>query len=319
MGKLIIKFAAFADSLLFLFVYPSAFLLKIVRKVGVDKLPLCKGALLKVGLFPIINHYYEPQFDFRCLDNPLSKDRVLPGVDWNVQGQLNLLDKLTFSKEIIDIFNHRNEAFDFCINNNFFGPGDAEYWYQIIRLQKPKKIIEVGSGHSTIVAIEAIRKNMEEKQDYICKHICIEPYEAPWLENLGVTVLREKVEEVEVSFFSELTSGDFLFIDSSHIIRPQGDVLFEYLRILPTLNNGVFVHVHDIFSPRNYPEDWLKNKVVFSNEQYLVEAFLTHNTKWKIVGALNYLYHNHYDRLVDVCPSLTVNNQPGSFYVQKSI
>jgi len=75
-----------------------------------------------------------------------------------------------------------------------------------------------------------------------------------------------------------------LFIDSSHIIRPQGDVLFEYLEILPILNAGVFVHIHDIFTPKDYLSEWILDGKVFWNEQYLLEAFLSFNTCFKIMG-----------------------------------
>lgn len=94
-----------------------------------------------------------------------------------------------------------------------------------------------------------------------------------WLEEVGVSVVRKKVEEVELSFFSRLQGNDILFIDSSHIICPQGDVLFEYLELLPSLNKGVIVHVHDIFSPKNYLKQWLQDEIWFWNEQYLLEAF----------------------------------------------
>ena len=167
------------------------------------------------------------------------------------------------------------------------------------------------------MAIKAIQKNQEENPDYKCKHVCIEPYEMPWLEKTGVLVLRKKVEDVEISFFSELGEDDILFIDSSHIIRPEGDVLFEYLELLPCLNKGVIVHMHDIFSPRNYLNEWLTSKVLFWNEQYLLEAFLSHNTSWKIISSLNCLHHNYYEKLKEVCPFLTPDREPGSFYIQK--
>lgn len=100
-------------------------------------------------------------------------------------------------------------------------------------------------------------------------------------------------------------------------IRPQGDVLYAYLEILPILERGVIVHLHDIFSPRNYLKEWLVDEVKFWNEQYLLEAFLTHNRSWKIIGALNYLHHNHYEVLKSVAPFLTPNREPGSFYIQR--
>ena len=140
----------------------------------------------------------------------------------------------------------------------------------------------------------------------------------PWLEKTEVTVIRKKVEDIDISFFSELGDGDILFIDSSHIIRPEGDVLFEYLQLLPTLKKGVIVHIHDIFSPRNYKDSWLRDDVLFWNEQYLLEAFLTHNTSWKVIASLNNLHHNHYEFLKKVCPFLTHDREPGSFYLQKT-
>ena len=198
--------------------------------------------------------------------------------------------------------------------NETFESGDAEYWYQLIRSKKPRKIFEIGSGNSTLMAINAISMNKQDDPSYTCKHVCIEPYEMPWLEKTGVTVIRKKIEDVEISFFSELADCDILFIDSSHIIRPQGDVLFEYLQLLPSLNKGVIVHIHDIFSPRNYSNEWLMGDIRFWNEQYLLEAFLSHNTSWQIIGSINYLHHNHYKSLKKTCPFLTPDREPGSFY-----
>ena len=222
-----------------------------------------------------------------------------------------------YCSRIIKFFKHIR-VIKFYLNNGTFESGDAEYWYQIIRTIKPKRIFEVGSGNSTLMAIKAINKNQEEDLSHKCDHICIEPYEMPWLEEAGVTVIRKKVQELELSFFSQLQANDILFIDSSHIIRPQGDVLFEYLELLPSLNKGVIVHVHDIFSPKNYLKQWLQHEVKFWNEQYLLEAFLSHNNSWKILGSLNYLHHNHYDKLNSVAPFLTPEREPGSFYIQKS-
>jgi hypothetical protein len=317
MKSLILRFLPIIDFLLIPFVYLSASLLKKVRSVGVHRLPSCKKTLMKIGVFPIRNHYYEPQFDYRKLKQPLSQDRILPAIDWNVTEQIKILSALLFSQELSGIPLQKPDTLDFYLNNGAFESGDAEYWYQLIRSIKPKRIFEVGSGNSTLMAIKAIRKNNESEIDYRCKHVCIEPYEMPWLEETDVSVIRKKIEDVEISFFSELEENDILFIDSSHIIRPQGDVLFEYLELLPTLNKGVIVHVHDIFSPRNYLKEWLEDKVLFWNEQYLLEAFMSHNSSWKIIGALNYLHHNHYEKLKSVAPFLTSDREPGSFYIQK--
>jgi hypothetical protein len=306
-----------ADLVLVPFVYPAAWLLKQIRRAGVGDLRHCKNALLNVGVFPIRNHYYEPQFDYRQPKPDFSQDRNLPGIDWNISEQLKMLSRFSFAHELADIPDEKPETLQFYWNNPMFKAGDAEYWYQLIRTIQPRRIFEVGCGNSTLLAIDAIRRNQQDNPNYACEHICIEPYETPWLEEAGVSVVRRKIEEIELSFFSKLQENDILFIDSSHIIRPQGDVLFEYLELLPSLNPGVIVHIHDIFSPKNYPQSWIEDAVSFWNEQYLLEAFLSDNSSWKIIGSLNYLHHHHYEKLKSVAPFLMPKHEPGSFYIQK--
>lgn len=318
MKKLVQLVLPVIDIIVMPLVYPAALLLKKIRRAGVHRLKHCKKALMNVGVFPIRDHYYEPQFDNRNPKPDFSQDRNLPGIDWNISGQLETLERFTFSHELSDIPHEKPESLRFYLKNGEFESGDAEYWYQLIRVHRPKRIYEVGSGNSTLMAMDAIRKNHHDDSNYKCEHICIEPYEMPWLEETGVSVIRKKVEDVELSFFSKLRENDILFIDSSHIIRPQGDVLFEYLQLLPSLNKGVIVHIHDIFSPKNYLKQWLQDEVLFWNEQYLLEAFLSHNSSWSIVGSLNHLHHNHYEKLKSVAPFLSPESEPGSFYIQKT-
>jgi hypothetical protein len=296
---------------------PAAWLLKRVRRFGVKRLPTCRKALLRIGVFPILDHYYEPSFRHdRGVSNGM-RVRHLPAIDWNVDGQLEFLRQLTFSDELLAIPSQRSDRLTFHFNNGMFESGDAEYWYQVIRALKPRRICEIGGGNSTLLAVSAIAKNKEDEHGYSCQHVCIEPFEAPWLEATEATILRKRVEDVPLEYFSALESNDILFIDSSHVIKPRGDVLFEFLEILPSLNKGVVVHVHDIFSPRDYLRRWLEDEVLFWNEQYLLEAFLSNNACWRVLGALNYLHHNHYNALANIAPTLTPAREPGSFYIQK--
>lgn len=316
--KILKSLTPLIDIVCVLFVYPSALLLKAIRRVGVQRMRYCKKALLDVGVFPIRNHYYEPQFDYRKIDFDSSVERNLPGINWNISGQLEFLDRLVFAEELENIPLLKTVPAEFHFNNGSFESGDAEYWYQLIRAVKPRRIFEIGSGNSTLMAVKAIAENSAEDSDYSCEHVCIEPYEMPWLEGLKLSVIREKVEEVEIAFFERLQEDDILFIDSSHIIRPHGDVLFEYLEVLPALKPGVIVHIHDIFSPRNYPNPWVEGEIRLWNEQYLLEAFLSHNTSWSVIGAVNYLHHNHSEKLCEVAPYIKPEREPGSFYIRKT-
>jgi predicted O-methyltransferase YrrM len=317
--KVLLSVLPIADLILAPLVFLAGYLLKGVRRAGVERMPLSKMALLQVGVFPIRNHYYEPLFDARGLTRPLDEDRALPGIDWNLQEQLELLHSLSFNEELRRLAVPQGaepSIFQSGAAANFES-GDAEFLYNFIRKKKPARVFEIGSGKSTRIAAAAIKRNRDEAPGYRCKHVCIEPYEAPWLEQTGATVIRRRVEEVGSGLFGELSRGDLLFIDSSHVLRPQGDVVFEYLELLPSLKPGVVVHMHDIFSPKDYPREWVVDQVRFWNEQYVLEAFLTCNRDWKVVAALNLLHHHHFEKLQGVCPFLTPDREPGSFYMEK--
>ncbi|HEV8547908.1 MAG TPA: class I SAM-dependent methyltransferase [Polyangiaceae bacterium] len=303
-----------ADLVLAPFVYPSAWLLRSIRERGVQNFPHCREALRRVGVFPIRDHYTEPDV---TLTGAPRKERKLAGIAFDVPGQLEFLQQLSFSGELATLPREQPDGLGYYLHNPAFGPGDAEVWYQLLRFKKPRRVFEIGSGQSTLLAAKALAENRRQDPSYSCRHLCIEPYEAAWLERLGVEVLRQKVEDVGLALFEELDAGDVLFIDSSHVIRPGGDVLFEYLELLPRLRSGVIVHVHDIFSPRDYPEQWLVDWVRLWNEQYVLEAFLSENRQWKVLAALNQLKHSHYDVLRKVAPFVEPATEPASFYLQR--
>jgi Methyltransferase domain len=297
---------------------PCARLLLKYRNIGSAQLPQTTRVLKKIGLFPIRKHYYEPLFDESLLTRPLSEDRVLPGIDLNTSGQLNFLRELDYSSELsaMELNKKSNDPKAFYINNGNFESGDAEFLYQFIRTVKPNKIVEIGSGHSTKIARLALLQNHAESGAK-ATHTCIEPYEMKWLEKLEeISVIRKRVEDCSLDWSTQLAAGDLLFVDSSHMIRPQGDVLTEYLEIFPQLASGVYIHIHDIFTPKDYKHSWIAEEVRFWNEQYLLEALLSNTDRYEVVAALNYLKHHNYEDLKSVCPYLTPERDPGSFYIR---
>lgn len=290
-------------------------LLKLIRRLGVEHFPLHRKIFLSVGVFPVRDHYYEPQLRY-SKDFSAQKIRVLP-LDFAITTQLQELRQLLYQDELKALHTGQLiDSNDFYLNNGIFGPGDAEMYYLMIRNAKPEKIIEIGSGFSTLLALQAIRKNKEE--GWNTELVCIEPYAKPWLTKLaGITLICDWVEKMDLTFFSSLQKNDILFIDSSHIIRPENDVLFIYLQLLPVINSGVFIHVHDIFSPRHYRQEWLTQMYRFWNEQYLLEALLYHNSHFKILFSLNYLKNDYYTETSRVLIHLSTQDEPSSFWLQK--
>lgn len=302
------------DWILLLPIAPASLLMKMYRRIGSKRLPKTTSLIRKFGVFPIIRNYYEPLFDTQMLDKKMLNSRKLPGLKLNAKMQISFLKQLKYGQELIHLnFAKRNKQnLFFSIDNGSFEAGDAEFLYQFIRKVKPEQIIEIGGGESTRIIQLAAQKN-SKKVD----HYCIEPYEMEWLNNFkSINLIRNKIENLDFDWSKKLRANDLLFIDSSHIIRPQGDVLFEYLEILPQLAKGVYIHVHDIFTPRDYPENMLVNEVRFWNEQYLLEAILSNSSRYQIIASLNYLKHNFFADLKRVAPYLTSSHEPGSIYLK---
>jgi glycosyltransferase involved in cell wall biosynthesis len=254
-------------------------------------LPVVRGLLDRAGVTVVANHYHEPTYSAEHIFRDPDAPRVLAGIDWNLDAQTQLLAQFDFGAALHSLEGRRSRGRTFSYSNGYCGPGDAEALYCMIRHFKPRTIVEVGCGQSTVVAHFAIADAKAEDSRYSCRQICYEPFENPWLEDLGVEIKRELIEKSDLSLFRSLSAGDIVFIDSSHALRPMGDVEFEFLHILPNLPKGVIVQVHDIFSPRDYPAQWLNVERRFWNEQYLLEAFLSFNREFEIICSLNHLMH----------------------------
>ena len=322
MNKLKRYFKKIIDVLFSPFTLFATLWLKYIQTRGLHNFKLAEKIFMKVGVLPVVDHYYYPMINPRKhLRYSLRDDRRLPGINLNTENQVKLLNEFHYTDELLRFPVAAPEGNDktFFYDNGWFDKGDAEILYSLIRKYKPSKIIEVGSGNSTLMALNAISKNKEENPAYDCAITCIEPYEMSWLETKKIKVIRQRVEELDVTLFDSLDANDILFIDSSHMVRPQGDVLFEILELLPRLNKNVIVHIHDIFTPKDYLDSWIIEGHGFWNEQYVLEAFLSMNKEYEIMLALNYLFYHHRDELNRACPLLAKNpaKEPRSIWIRR--
>ena len=180
------------------------------------------------------------------------------------------------------------------------------YWAMLMRYQ-PRLIIEIGSGVTTTVAYLTMQRYCAYSDDTRpCRIHCIEPNPqrqlldllressskaGPGGESSDVTLTLDsrRLQDVGTETFALLEAGDFLFIDSSHVVAPYSDVVLEYIFILPQLAAGTVVHIHDIFLPLDYPLHWTATGVRPFTEQWLVGAFLHANTQWKVLLGVSFL------------------------------
>lgn len=251
----------------------------------------------RLGIYPVLDHYHDPPVRPRLRDDASPRD--LPWLDLNVEAQLALLSQLRYGDELSTIPLDAEDVTKPFYRNAAFAPIDAQLLYSLLRFSRPRLVVEAGSGESTRFAKHALDRNVEEGA---AGHlVSIEPFEALYLEQLGVEVVRRQVEEVGPAFFDILSSGDILFIDTSHVLRPAGDVTFLLLEVVPRLAPGVLIHVHDVFTPYDYPAEWSRRRW-FWGEQYVLEALLADNPRLEIVLAAAYLSREHPAALAAACP-----------------
>jgi hypothetical protein len=170
------------------------------------------------------------------------------------------------------------------LHNSYYATPDAEIYVSMIGDQKPKRIIEVGGGFSTLIARRAINYF-----DIDCELIVVDPEPRTQISAAADRVIRSRVEDVPDTLLQQ-ESDAFLFIDSSHVTKIGGDVPFLFLRAIPSLPSGAMVHVHDAFLPFDYPPSAAQ---YLWTEQYVLEALLTHSARYQIEIASHWLSHTH--------------------------
>ncbi len=264
---------------------------------------------LEQGFLPMRVHYYSPVPDLPDLRQRQVWQRKsdLPGLDFRAEQQVAFLRSL--GAQSGDECNwpptSTGNPQEFFTENNSFSFGCAASLHSILRYYKSRRVIEIGSGNSSLIFSAALRRNLAD--GYPCEYTIIDPYPALLLKN-GLTaltkVISERVELVDVSLFRDLSEGDVLFIDSGHTVRTGGDVNFLFLDVLPRLAPGVIVHIHDINLPYEYPEVYFTNPSfrMFWTEAYLLQAFLAFNSEFEVLLALNYLMNDKKDEFCKAFP-----------------
>ena len=261
----------------------------------------------KLGFHIIPNHFYYPVPDTRSLTNNIfTRQSKLIGLEMNEKEQLNLLSifESNFKNEFNKFPRTKTKIpYHYYTTNGNFRSVDGEILYCMIRYFKPKKIIEIGSGFSTFSSAQAILKNQEVYDNYNCELIAIEPYPNKILKKgfPGLShLIPNYLQNVPIELFTKLRENDILFIDSSHILNIANDVFYEFIEILPRLDKGVIVHIHDIFLPLEYPSEWVLNLLRFFNEQYLLQSFLAFNDSFKVLWAAKYMQLEYSDKLENI-------------------
>ncbi len=201
-------------------------------------------------------------------------------IDFNISRQLELLEKM---KEIRLPKWHdaKEKAYRYFYSNSWFAKDSADALYYMLRILEPKKVIEVGSGYSTAVMLDTNEYYFNNKMEIFA----IEPF-ADRLRDLlkpgdDIKLYEQELQDIPLSFFDTLGENDILFVDSSHVSKIGSDVNYLLFEIFPRLKKGVYIHIHDVYYPFTYLEQWVYEGKAW-NEMYILRAFLMNNTKYSV-------------------------------------
>jgi predicted O-methyltransferase YrrM len=250
--------------------------------------------------------------------SPIPRD--LPGIDLRVERQLENLKAIGEAIAHAPPFpEFENEAFRYYYRNTQYGFNDAIILHGMLRVVRPRRVIEIGSGFSSAVMLDTNDRYLSGQ----LRCTFIEPY-PDRLENLlrsgdeeRCNVIKSKVQDVDPGLFATLEPDDVLFIDSSHVVKFGSDLEYIFREVLPSLSTGVYIHFHDIFYPFEYPEPWI-TEGHFWNECYMIRALLSHSSAYHIELFSDYIARFYSAELAAVSP-LCLNNTGGNLWLSKTV
>ena len=269
-------------------------------------------------------HFYSPIPDPEVVRAWDTRHRAaeaarLAGVDLNITAQTELLEALRSVYTELPFPDEADPAFRFYFRNEMYSYGDAVFLYCLLRHLAPRALIEVGSGFSSALILDTNERYLGGK--LACTFI--EPFPAilqtllrPGDEEIA-TIIQAPVQAVPLEQFEVLGPGDVLFIDSTHVSKTESDVNFLFFEVLPALRKGVYVHIHDVFFPFDYPREWILEGRAW-NEAYLLHAFLQYNAAFKVVLFTHQMQLMFRETLAESFPR-ALENTAGSIWLQKTV
>jgi hypothetical protein len=259
-------------------------------------------------------HFYSPVVDRGNLfkrNEQIWRKRELVGIDMNEMMQEKFMKSL---KSVMPFPDQKRQVFRFYFDNKTYGYADSLVLFSMMLYARPKRIIEVGCGFSSALMIDTSMRFFDDKIWFTL----IEPHPEISLSKLLRTedwlyVIQNIVQKVDKEIFSTLQEDDILFIDCSHVSKTGSDVNYLLTEVLPSLNKGVLVHIHDIFYPFEYPPEWVLDLRLNWNEIYSVHNFLLFNDAFEIVFFSDYMQQKYKDG-----PALFYKDRPGSLWLRKT-
>ena len=264
-------------------------------------------------------HFYLPFPDVERLPATLwDEPNAMLGVDLRLPCAVDLLQR-DLKPYIAEFQPCEGPSADgaFYLDNGAYGSVDAESLYGILRHVKPGKVVELGSGATSHVIELARRANTGDGKPFTHTIFDPFPFMSPMGPVTGPAVHPMPAERIDVSEIKRLEAGDVFFIDTTHTVRTGGDVVRVILDLLPHVASGVYVHMHDIFLPYEYPREWVVDMRRAWAEQYMLQAFLAFNETIEVVFPAFAVSRENPKALQEVIASFHPGIVPGAFWMRR--
>jgi predicted O-methyltransferase YrrM len=261
-------------------------------------------------------------FEFLEANRDLWHGRPMPaGIEWDLDGEIAYLRRIApFAAELATVPVEMPDGPPrYHWRNDFWTGLDAFVQYCLMRDAKPRRVVEIGCGWSSLLLAQALGENEREGAPQAAVDQ-IEPY--PRTELLRALPdhwqLHESIlQRAPLSLFEELGDGDVCFYDGSHVAKPGSDVVWFFAEVIPRLKPGVLVHLHDLFWPADYPDEWIFDRGQTWNEQYVLQAFLMYNSDFKPVLCNPALMEYHHEDLAELFAAVAPIPGSGSIWMRR--
>ncbi|MEK7235906.1 MAG: class I SAM-dependent methyltransferase [Nitrospirota bacterium] len=301
----------------------KAMIQRILRRFGYALYRADMIEYLKTHQCPWVpaGHFYSPHADLdeirRHEQKIFSRDKPILGIDLRESDQLSLLHAMASLQPRIEFPQTQSPGFRYYFDNPAFSYSDALVLHAMLRLIRPQRIIEVGCGYSSAMALDTNELCLGNT----VQMTFVEPY--PQLlytlmkpgDDARVTIVPSRLQDLDPDFFLQLDANDILFIDSTHVSKVNSDVNCIFFEILPRLKAGVYIHFHDVFYPFEYVKEWVYEGRAWQ-ELYLLRAFLQDNPLYQIVYFQDFLFSRHRRYFEDHLP-LFLKNSGGNIWLRK--
>jgi hypothetical protein len=278
--------------------------------------------LRRLGFDLLRRRYYSPVPDLEALaPDTWTRESAMRGLHMEADCGLGFVEAelASYIPEFTPPRGPTDDPRDFYLDNpGPYGSIDAETLYAMVRRSGPSRVIELGSGFSTLAIADARARNGQQDP---AGHVVCDPYPRPQLVPALESVAdlrRISATELPLDDYAALRAGDLLFIDTSHTVKIGGEVNHLILDVLPVLAPGVLVHIHDIFLPFEYPRMLFEDHKVFFTEQYLLQAFLSFNPNYEILFSAYALRRKFPDQIARLVPSARGEGFSAAFWLRRT-